>query len=41
MKRRLDLAAALVHNPEVLFSTSRPRGSTPTVGRLFGPRCED
>ena len=28
MKRRLDLAAALIHHPQVLFSTSRPPGST-------------
>ena len=38
MKRRLDLAAALVHDPEVLFSTSRPPVSTPRARATVGPR---
>jgi len=39
MKRRLDLASALVHEPEVLFSTNRRRAWTRPAGSWCGTRC--
>ncbi len=39
MKRRLDLALALVHNPRCSSSTSRPPASTPRAAHGCGTRC--
>jgi ABC-2 type transport system ATP-binding protein len=38
MRRRLDLAAALVHNPESCSSTNPPPGSIPSAGPGCGTR---
>ena len=37
MRRRLLIARALVHRPQLVLSTSRRSGSTPRCGRSSGP----